>query len=699
MNQSHKWYNQLLLGNHWFKVYLFILLCISVIQIDAIAALDPETCNIPREQMPGKVYECIQSSIKQNFKAKNDDSLLRANLNGLEEIYNKLLFPDFEQLEFFTLHHSSDESLFLYRWGHIVNNTVCAIREDYTQQSFALRQFSKVQKLNFSDFLQSLHEKPQKILNAIAAGEVDQSNLRKNVHHLLSFANEREWYMWRTLEEIPPRNMPLLFQYAYLAASFDENELADRLTQILLYLQPDYFRGLFDRLASYGIQEGKSKLQSQNPFQRAFKRWKATAEVYQGSQFSGQLNQLIADVKPQVEQEHSLLQENTDVDSMPQSEKIEYYIDRLQYTREHAVSNPAFYSLLSQCRPLIEMGRPAIPALIGHLDDTRLTLTVHQHLGLDGKVYRVHDAVGRCINKILAFSPTFSDWSTSPQNRDEYLTEYKQKMKAWWENAKELKREEWYLSQLEATPIRKRIQLLNQIEEINSDAVDSIALLKTWAGELGEDGNAKRVEESQHKINNNLNINQSQKNSFIFNIKAPPRTDNDLCTIANALAERGDFSLLPRVRNIFKVNLDKGIYHYPFVGYLAKYGEQNDFRLLYRETKKEMQDGFDPGSSKIVGPVFSGISSSTHRLTIPLLVLFLDCHQQSGVGSNWYGDGGFSYADKAMRILIERTGHNEGFLTSMSPIERKHAIQKWKQWWESHAKDQYEDLDKEMLAK
>jgi hypothetical protein len=62
---------------------------------------------------------------------------------------------------------------------------------------------------------------------------------------------------------------------------------------------------------------------------------------------------------------------------------------------------------------------------------------------------------------------------------------------------------------------------------------------------------------------------------------------------------------------------------------------------------------------------------------------------ENGVGSNWHGDGQFTYADTAMKILFERVGHNEGFQPSDPMPVRREAIERWKQWWEKEGKAEY----------
>lgn len=651
--------------------------------------------DLPREAMPDRVYAILQEAIAEHYAGDEANHGLALNREGLDELHSKMVFPDYSQLEFLRLHHRRDKTLQIAGWGkRLDNGGVQMVMDDWTEKSDPAVLFSEIQVCDFKEELRKARNWIQDQYNLLRENPAAIQTLRRNRCFPL-ISDDRGWVFWRHLERPEPMMTDLLFQCAYASAYWGETDIAKTCLRIVLLMEPTYLNGLVDRLASRAVDRGKQLLILGRPFQEVYEQWMVAQKIYGESQEKNELNALLDDIKPQVLAETNPPSRNIgDPTTLPLEERIEFYIDRLQETCEHPITDPPFYSLLQQCAPLIEIGTPAIDRLIDHLDDRRLTRTVYQDMGY-GQVFRVRSVVSACIQKILGFMPDLGMNPVFQTELDSLPKEHKRKMKEWWAQYRNKSPVEWYTGQLEKAPIGGRIELLKKIEAIDPQSVDSVGLLKKWAAELNDKTGEQEQTDYKNRIETDTDIPPLVKGVLLNSGRY--FGDNRLPDLANALAERGDLSLLPQMRAGLLDCLEKKQYVYPYVGYLIRYGTVDDYRDLYRRAQQEAREGYLPGSSKMIDPVFAAVESATHPLTVPILVSFLDRNEESGAGGHWYGDGRFSKADRAMEILLRRIPREVGFKKTDPMPVRREAIERWKQWWEREGKADFVKAHPEAL--
>ena len=297
----------------------------------------------------------------------------------------------------------------------------------------------------------------------------------------------------------------------------------------------------------------------------------------------------------------------------------------------------------------MKIGRPAVPALIEHLSDRRVTRSVGGG-GMSNAslhVLRVQDIVLACIERILDL-PFYRRYSTSSYFSTDTEAGRKQviaEIRAWWEKNGAKSPVDGFVAFLDGHP--GDLDTLRKIEAIDPKAVDSRAIIKKWAVDL--------------------------------DAGLLPR-------LARALAERGDLALIDALR---RQRLPPG-HTAPeeYVWTLLRYGNAEDFRYLRASARKSLEAGGGFGTSGFFSSVASGVTDSRNPLAVPILVDLLD--QRSITGSrnvdNGKGSVGTSLADRCLEALIRLTGHTEDYVATDPDAKRLAAIDHWFAWWTNEGK-------------
>jgi hypothetical protein len=428
--------------------------------------------------------------------------------------------------------------------------------------------------------------------------------------------------------------------------------------------QPEPAREHADNEAAWpGFARGITLLQGGAPRREVLAQWRQTLKLYGQSRYREQLEDLIGQLEKQVvEDEQLAATEVDDPEELPLGQRIDYHLARLVDVRGVQGSQPGHcltYGMKEGTESsdgLIEIGRAAVPGLIGHLDDRRLTRSIGlwRDYAPSRTVLRVQDVAVQCIGQILDIrfyhpSSTSSYLSNEEESVRRAVIE---DVKSWWGEYGGKPPLEGYLGRLEQGSYHDRLDMLRKVEELDRGAVDSVALLKRWA------------------------------------VEADYR---QLPMLAEALADRGDFSLLPAMRK----TLRDGSRNVPgqCIWYLLRHGDASDYRYLRKAARAEIERGAKLGSTRIWGAVKAGVEGSNMPLAVPILVDLLDRRQITG--SRWIsedkGSMGFSCADSCIGALIRLTGHNEGYQPGDPQPERYAAIDRWIEWWQREGKAAYLD--------
>ena len=414
----------------------------------------------------------------------------------------------------------------------------------------------------------------------------------------------------------------------------------------------------YNKLAWESFYSGVEMLEKGSSRADVLARFEVTLKTYGQSRYKEQLLDLIGQLGKQVEEDKELAKtEAEDPETLPPDKRIAYYVARLPDVHGQQYFFPGHCLTINMGEgtkisdALVAIGRPAVPALIKHLNDRRLTRSIgfHRPWAVHRTVLRGQDVAIQCIVKI------FDIQFYHPSSTSSYLSNEKIEIrdaviadiKSWWEKYGDKSPLEGFLGRLEHGGLNDRLGILNNIEEIDKTAVDSVAVLKHWAVEMDRGA---------------------------------------LSNIANVLANRGDFSLLPSIRKMVRSQPSQG-----GIDYILRYGDAGDYRYLLQAAREDIRKGATSSSSRVFGAVRVIVERSKNPLAVPILVDFLDRRETTSSRSvpGVQGSIRISWADKCMGTLISLTNHNEGYKPADAMEERYEAIDRWIDWWRSEGKVAY----------
>ena len=354
-------------------------------------------------------------------------------------------------------------------------------------------------------------------------------------------------------------------------------------------------------------------------------------------------------------------------DSLPPAQRAAYWLDRFPDLRRPENWGESRDPLEEK---VLRLGRAALPALIDHLTDRRLTRIVGgaglRHSSSFWRdeimVQRVQDRALECLEKIanVRFYPP-REWergqsryrsttlfSAEPAEfRDGLVAE----IKAWWEASGRKSGVAGRIARLETLPAAERVEELKSIQKAAPKSVDGKALLHQWA-------------------------------------KAG--TERDLSWYATALADRGDTSLLPALRERWRhdARLDDKL--------ILDYGNADDYGLLADALQKWSLTGKQNELEIFTSHCFfrfetklTKSGSPRSRLLVPLLVSVLDLRQERTSRRVNGRSQPCVYADIAMDALVAETQHDEGYLPSAERTARFAAIDRWQAWWRKEGRNAF----------
>jgi hypothetical protein len=600
--------------------------------------------DIPRITMPDQVHEILRGALETYpFSKHRSEDWLNQNREALDHL-REIPWPDLGKIERVHLYDIKQKDRFTNAWrvpGE--DDELILLMPDFTERRVAKAGYDKIEVFEYGDELTEL-------LRYLSERDPE---------------TKRSWDFSFICDSgsggLPYYGGVFLLNHAYAAAYFGKTTMAKTLVHEALKQRGLCFKHAYNEGAWHSFYRGIQLLEGGSDRTEVLRQWERTLHVYGHSRYQDQLLDLVGELRGQVKDDEELKAAAVELpEALPVTERVDYYVARFPDVHGVQFSQPGHCSTLGMGEgtrisdAVVSIGRPAVPRLIDHLTDRRLTRSIgfHRNFSPHRTVLRVQDVAVQCISKIVDIrfynsSSTSSYLSNEEQGiRDPVIAD----IKSWWNQHGHESPLKGYIARLEQGSLWERLQTLAKIEAIDADALDSIAVLKSWAIDV--------------------------------DFRSLPE-------IAVALAKRGDMSLLPAMRKMMRAS--KRAIPNECVWYVLRYGDAEDYRFLRQAAREDIDRGGTLGTSRIYGSVKAGVERSKNPLSVPILVDFLDQRRVSG--SRWIskeeGAMGFSCADSCMGALIRLTEHNEGYEPGDPKEERYRAIDRWTRWWKQEGKAAY----------
>jgi hypothetical protein len=406
-------------------------------------------------------------------------------------------------------------------------------------------------------------------------------------------------------------------------------------------------------------ETGLTNLQGGRALQEVFKPWSEHVHVF-GTNVVPELPELVSALESQLD-EYQRLHDSAveDPARLPPDERAKYYLARLSQAQRQEGGAGSFKAG-SPMPELLAMGKDALPALIAHLEDRRLTRMAGNQ---ETKVVLVQDLVLECVERIGGGGESWglNSFRTNYQYSGKFSVLPKSARDAIVRQARD-----WFdrygsrhpavaaLALAEAKPVSLRIRLLEDLERRYGGAVDGIAYLRRWAANTNSD---------------------------------------NLRMLAWQLGRRGDTSLLPEVRK----EVVSG--RYENCDYLAAFGSPSDFILLRHSIQRHLMDGntlplrlmVDPVSEITAGNRTNSITAAYYGL--PVLVDLLECRRGIGVGQP-----SRTLADEVFPALLKITGQTNDYAKDAPIAARMNAMDVWLAWWEGEGRGRFAEQHPDLIS-
>ena len=595
----------------------------------------------PRCEMPGEAYRILLEAVKVFPKDDlRQTDWLERNTTALGRM-RKLPWPDLRQAKLARLHSQKEPDKYTTAWYvPSGDDALTVLLPNFTEAQIAKDKVTRIEPRDFAEELAALVE------------YLDKRD-----------PEARRPWDFTLIHDFGAAGLPhhggvFLLHNAYAAAYFGKSKEATRLVHEAIRQRGLCFEDAYNEAAWQSFAQGIAMLRSGTPRSELLNHWKETLRVFDHSRYHEQLTDLTSQLEKQVVEDQKLAGSDVeDPGKLPLPQRINYYIARLPDVHGAQWSQPGHcvtYGMGEGTQvsdALIKIGRPAVPKLIEHLDDRRLTRSIGfwRNFAPSRVVLRVQDVAVQCIEQIvdIRFYHSSSTSSYLSNEKEEKRRAVVEDIKEWWTTNGSKTPLEGYLARMDRGNIYDRLAVLGKIESIDKTAVDSIATLNRWAA--GEDF-------------------------------------RQLPKVAEALARRGDLSLLPAMREMARDQVRE--IPSECIWFLLKYGTTEDYRMLREATREDIRRGATLGSSRVFASVKAGIENSKNPLVVPILVDLLDRREISGSRSisREQGSMGFSCADTCIGALIRLVGHDPGYQRG-DPFEKRYAaIDRWEMWWQREGK-------------
>jgi hypothetical protein len=584
------------------------------------------SAQIVQQPLPAKVEQLFQQAIASQPASKDRPDPRNANSAALQKL-KVAPWPAVQSLQRARITTSGEKPAVQTVWlATATESPLTLLYDDFAIRPFPKDRVAKIEAVDYLAEIQALLAREETV------GKRD---------YVIPVERWRDGYLdgrpsWPALW-----GDAVLVLHAYCALSRGHEAEGNKLLAAGLKRHPAAIDAIHQEWFWLSFQRGVELLAAGAPRKEVVQQWRQTLQGFPESRYTEQLNEYLPQLEAQLAGDEELAKSAVaDPDSLPVEKRVAYYAARFPDVRGVQWSQPGHCQTFGMGErttfsdAVIAIGLPAIPELIARLDDRRLTRSIgfHRSFSPHRIVLRVQDVAIQAIERIVSEPfyrvPTTSSYFSTEEGatRAKIVAE----VKTWWSENGGKSPLEWHRSRLDAGSTYERIERLRKIVKLDPQAIDAVATLKGWAEQSSIEGKTE---------------------------------------YATELAQRGDFSLLPEIR---ERALDRGkLPANAAIWYIARHGNASDFRIL-RETMladRRRGDSVGNGSSHF-GSIASGISSSKNPLAVPLLIDLLNER-----------DGDYSLADRCFQPLAAITGHDAGYAPQSSRAERNAAIDRWIAWW------------------
>jgi hypothetical protein len=604
-----------------------------------VARASPTTrpAEVPRVGMSGNAYHLLQSELSgysfHNEKDRADDQAALVKLRAVR-------WPDFSAIKSVRVEDPSSPNGWFYSWLVAEDGKgITILQPNLTPRYLARRDIGKISPVDFAEVAGAIEKR------------IQQDDMPQRLFAYTRFESGG----------MPFYGGAFLVSDAYVAASLGDEKDTHLLLSAALGQREDAMILAYQDFAWEPFFRGIEMLDAGESRADVLAVWKAAAADFPNSNYSDQLADYIAQLQQQVRDDQQLAAEPaTDPATLPIDRRIAWYLRRfpdvhgVQFSQPGECMTVGFGEGTKISDATTAIGWPAMPMLIDHLTDLRLTRSIGywRNFAPDRTVLRVQDVALACIESI-AGAPFYRRSSTSaylsnekPEVRQAVIDD----VRKWWKENGSKGLVPSLIARLDKGDVYQRMVVLEKIEKADPKAIDSVAVLKKWG--QSEQGPA-------------------------------------LAYVAEALAQRKDFSLLPTIRRIVRQQPGE-----EDIWYLLRYGEISDYQFLRRQTLIDLGAGAQLGNA---GSYFEAVAGEVNGdepvrpMFGPIAVDFLSQRKETG---SRYGSGmkqamPFSLADSAMGSLIRLTGHDEGYRKDDAVVARYAAIDRWIAWWNAQGKNAF----------
>jgi hypothetical protein len=615
---------------------IIILLFVAVPAIAGAPATRP--ADVPRTLISEAPYHLLRSAI-DDHRFRGDSALAdsRAGLDKLRKVY----WPDFTKLQLVKVTAPDPKEGFCIAWRVPAPGPgLTILYPDLTTGLVPPSTIGKIESSNFADYSAALL-KP-------AAG-LDTGS------RMIQFTQFSGGPM-------PFYPGSFLVTCAFAAAQIGRDADARALLHAALDEREEAVQWTYEEFAWQRFFLGIRMLDSGEPRGHVLAIWIDALKQFPGTRYDEQFHDYVTELQRQIPQEKAVAA-NPPVDpkTLPADRQIDFYIARLPDVHGEQFGQPGMCQTVGFgegtriSNALVAIGRPALPALIEHLSDTRLTRSIgfHRDFEPDRTVLRCMDAAIECIDQItgIQFYHQTRTGSYLSTEKPAYRSAVINDIQTWWAQNKDKTPVQGLVARLDKGRVYDRTDILARIEKADPKAVDSIGLLKQWAAGT---------------------------------------TGDEQAFLATELARRKDFTLLPRIRQAVHNASGDGVLDTD-VWYLLDYGTVEDYRFIRGKTLQDIHAGARLGSAGFMESACGAVYSATNPLYVPIAVDLLAEREMTG---SRYMTGmkqamPFSTADSAMATLVRMTGHDEAYHPGDEPAARYAAIDRWLEWWNKTGKAAY----------
>jgi hypothetical protein len=342
-------------------------------------------------------------------------------MEGLDHLRH-VAWPDFNKLERVHLYDLNDEKKFFNAWRlRGDQEELVLVMPTFLVTRMRRNSFSRVEVFDYAD---ELNELVRLTRNAKTGGKRPFDSIIFSDH----------------LGGGPPYDGGIYHGCA--AAFLGQEEIATALVHEALK-SGDQFPLIYDSWAFHEFYRGVELLQNGAARRDVLASWEESLKLYPHSRYREQLLDYTATLREQTGQEKELLATAVDdPEELPIEERIAYYIARFPDVQGRQLTQPGHCLAVGHGPPrkesgtwlsdsVVEIGGRAVPVLIEHLIDRRLTRSVgfRRNFEPSRTVLRVQDVALQCIERILdvhIYSPSDSSSylsTESPETRNQVIAD------------------------------------------------------------------------------------------------------------------------------------------------------------------------------------------------------------------------------------------------------------------------------------